>query len=185
MYQCAYDKDIYKEVMDRRWNIFTEAPIETPSELAQTLRRIVATHPNRIHHAKWIMGVHDKVVVFYNYNYELDILIDICEHLGKPYGQWNGRKHDQIPDTNEWLYLVQYTAGAEGWNCTETNVMLFYSMNYSYRITEQSEGRIDRINTKFTDLEYFYLFSTAKIDLAVRDAIKKKKTFNESALRSW
>ena len=181
MYQCAYDKDVYKEVMDRRWNIFTEAPIETPSEFTQTLRRIVATHPSRIHHATWIMGVHDKVVVFYNYNYELDILIGICEHLGKPYGQWNGRKHDQIPDTNEWLYLVQYTAGAEGWNCTETNVMLFYSMNYSYRITEQSEGRIDRINTKFTQLEYFYLISPSSIDNAVRKAVESKKSFNESA----
>ena len=98
---------------------------------------------------------------------------------------WNGRRHDQIPDTSDWIYLVQYTAGAEGWNCTSTNVMLFYSMNYSYRITEQSEGRIDRINTKHTDLEYFYLLSSSRIDKAVRDAIQKKKTFNESALRRW
>ena len=185
MYQCEYDKDVYKRVMDERWNVFTDAPIETPSELAQTLRRVVAEHPSRIHHAKWVMGVHDKVIVFYNYNYELEILLDICRVLNKPYGMWNGRRHDQIPDTSDWIYLVQYTAGAEGWNCTSTNVLLFYSMNYSYRITEQSEGRIDRINTKHTDLEYFYLLSSSRIDKAVRDAIQKKKTFNESALRRW
>ena len=126
------------------------------------------------------MDVHDKIIVFYNYNYELDILMNVCNELGKTHAQWNGRKHEPIPETDSWIYLVQYTAGAEGWNCTETNVMLFYSLNYSYRIMEQAEGRIDRINTKFTQLEYFYLTSTSSIDNSVRKAIESKKRFNES-----
>ena len=178
--KTEFDKKMYKEVMEKRWNVFTESPIQNASEYTQVLRQLVATHHDRIWHAKWLMDVHDKIIVFYNYNYELDILLNVCEQLKKPYAQWNGKKHEPIPETDSWIYLVQYTAGAEGWNCTETNVMLFYSLNYSYRIMEQAEGRIDRINTKFTKLEYFYLTSTSRIDSAVRKAIESKKRFNES-----
>ena len=178
--KTEFDKKMYKEVMANRWNVFTESPIQNASEYTQVLRQLVATHHDRVWHAKWIMDVHDKIIVFYNYNYELDILMNVCNELGKTHAQWNGRKHEPIPDTDEWIYLVQYTAGAEGWNCTETNVMLFYSLNYSYRIMEQAEGRIDRINTKFTQLEYFYLTSTSSIDNSVRKAIESKKRFNES-----
>lgn len=176
-----YDKEQYKEVMDKRWNVFTQEPIANASEFTHVLRRIVSTHQDRSWYAKWIMDVHDKIVVFYNYNYELDLLINICEDLDKPYSQWNGSKHEDIPNTNEWIYLVQYTAGAEGWNCTETNIMLFFSLNYSYRVMEQAEGRTDRLNTPFTELEYFYLTSNSRIDKAVRLAIQKKKKFNASA----
>ena len=178
--KTEFDKKMYKEVMANRWNVFTESPIQNASEYTQVLRQLVATHYDRVWHAKWIMDVHDKIIVFYNYNYELDILMNVCNELCKPHAQWNGKKHEPIPDTDEWIYLVQYTAGAEGWNCTETNVMLFYSLNYSYRIMEQAEGRIDRINTKFTQLEYFYLTSTSSIDNSVRKAIESKKRFNES-----
>ena len=178
--KTEFDKKMYKEVMANRWNVFTESPIQNASEYTQVLRQLVATHYDRVWHAKWIMDVHDKIIVFYNYNYELDILMNVCNELGKTHAQWNGRKHEPIPETDEWIYLVQYTAGAEGWSCTETNVMLFYSLNYSYRIMEQAEGRIDRINTKFTQLEYFYLTSTSSIDNSVRKAIESKKRFNES-----
>lgn len=178
--ETKFDKELYKKVADERWNIFTSAPILNASEYTQVLRQLVAIDEDRIWYAKWIMDVHDKVIVFYNYNYELEILLELCESLGKPYAQWNGKRHEDIPKEDTWLYLVQYTAGAEGWNCTETNVILYYSLNYSYRVTEQSEGRIDRINTKFTQLEYFYLTSNSRIDKAVRKAIEGKKKFNES-----
>jgi len=176
-----YDKEQYDKVSSTRWNIFTEAPIVNASEFTQVLRRLVSTHGDRLWYSRWIIDVHDKIVIFYNYNYELQLLKDLCDDIGKPYTEWNGSKHEEILEADEWAYLVQYTAGAEGWNCTETNVMLFYSLNYSYRVMEQAEGRIDRINTKFTKLEYFYLTSNAKIDKAVRRAIDKKKKFNQSA----
>ena len=48
-------------------------------------------------------------------------------------------------------------SGAEGWNCIETNAIVFFSQNYSFRIMTQAAGRIDRLDTKFVDL-YFYKF---------------------------
>ena len=171
----------YNKVLKDRWNVFEEKPIENASEMLQCLRKIVATDEDRLFNARFLMDIHDKLIIFYNYNYERDTLIQLANELGKEYWEWNGHAHDELPDTDQWLYIVQYTAGAEGWNCITTNTILFYSLNYSYKITEQAEGRIDRINTKYIDLEYYFLMSNSSIEKDIYKAIKTKERFNESA----
>nr|DAD73352.1 MAG TPA: Chromatin remodeling complex ATPase [Siphoviridae sp. ctKm44]DAE09873.1 MAG TPA: Chromatin remodeling complex ATPase [Siphoviridae sp. ctJdE31] len=177
-----FDKDLYKSVIKSRFNPYTEEPIMNASEFTQVLRRIINTSERRRIHAKQEIMTRDRVIVFYNYTYELDILKEICQELDRAYYQWNGQKHEAIPDDEAWVYLVQYTAGAEGWNCITTDTILFYSLNYSYRIMEQSEGRINRVNTSFEDLYYIYLKSPASIDDAIERSIRSKKKFNE---RNW
>lgn len=177
----AYDKVAYDRVLKERWNVFEDKPIENASEMTQCLRKIVSTDEDRLFNARFLMDIHDRLIIFYNYNYERDVLINLANELNKPYWEWNGHAHDEIPDQDTWLYIVQYTAGAEGWNCITTNTILFYSLNYSYKIVEQAEGRIDRLNTKFTDLEYYFLVSDSSIDKDIYKAIKTKERFNESA----
>ena len=177
-----FDKELYQSVVKSRFNPYTEEPIMNASEFTQVLRRIVSTSERRRIHAKREIMTRDRVIVFYNYTYELDILKEICQELDRAYYQWNGQKHEAIPDAETWVYLVQYTAGAEGWNCITTDTILFYSLNYSYRIMEQSEGRINRVNTSFKDLYYIYLKSPASIDDAIERSIRSKKKFNE---RNW
>ena len=177
-----FDKDLYQTVVKTRFNPYTEEPIMNASEFTQVLRRIINTSERRRIHAKQEIMTRDKVIVFYNYTYELDILKEICQELNRAYYQWNGQKHEAIPDAETWVYLVQYTAGAEGWNCITTDTILFYSLNYSYRIMEQSEGRINRVNTSFENLYYVYLKSPASIDDAIERSIRSKKKFNE---RNW
>ena len=176
-----YDTNLYEKIMRDRWNVFEEKPIENGSEFLQLLRKIVATDEDRIFNAKFLMDIHDRLIVFYNYNYERDVLIQIAKDLGRPYWEWNGHAHQEVPNRDKWLYFVQYTAGAEGWNCITTNTILFFSLNYSFKIMEQAEGRIDRLNTKYTDLEYYFLTSDSQIDKDVYKAIKTKEKFNESA----
>lgn len=176
-----YDEELYHRVLKERWNVFEDKPIENASEMLQCLRKITATDEDRIFNAKFLMDMHDRLIIFYNYNYERDILIQIANELGKEYWEWNGHAHEEVPNTDKWLYIVQYTAGAEGWNCITTNTILFYSMNYSYKITEQAEGRIDRINTSYIDLEYYFLTSNASVDKDVYKAVQTKQKFNESA----
>lgn len=179
--KSSYDEKLYERVMKERWNIFEEKPIENGSEFLQLLRKLTATDEDRIFNAKFLMDIHDRLIIFYNYNYERDVLISICNDLGRHYWEWNGHAHQEVPNTDKWLYLVQYTAGAEGWNCISTNTILFYSLNYSFKIVEQAEGRIDRLNTSYTDLEYYFLTSDAQIDKDIYKAIKTKEKFNESA----
>lgn len=176
-----YSRERYKRVWKERWNEFEDCPVETASELCQLLRRIVSTDVSRRKELEAILAAHDRMIIFYNYNYELELLREVLREDGRETREWNGHQHDRLPNGEQWAYLVQYTAGAEGWNCTSTNVIVYWSMNYSYKIMEQSAGRIDRLNTEYRDLWYYYLTSKAPIDLRVKAAVAEKKTFSEAA----
>ena len=186
-----YDISKYKDTIRNRWNPYTNEPIKQASELCYCLRHIVNEDINRQIALIDILEKHPKTIIFYNFDYELDILRSICEkinsNLNNNYtiAEWNGHKHQEIPNSNNWVYLVQYTAGAEGWNCITTDTIIFYSQNYSYKILSQACGRIDRLNTPYKDLYYYHIKSRSGIDLAIFKALKDKKTFNESAYVKW
>lgn len=178
---AEFDQQALLTLANTRWNPYTDEPILNIAEYTQLVRRIVNTDPDRIRIAEKEILSKDKIIVFYNFNYELDILKDICERNNLLYKQWNGWAHEPIPDADKWVYLVQYTAGSEGWNCVTTNAILFYSVNYSYKAMEQSEGRIDRTNTPYKDLYYTYLTSLSKVDKDILKAVRDKKRFTEAA----
>ncbi len=180
-----YDKEEYRNVLKTRWNSVTQKPIKNASEMCQLLRKITNTDPSRIEAVKNLIGEYPKVIIFYNFDYELEILRGIAKELNIEKAEWNGHIHQPVPDKPQWLYLVQYSAGAEGWNCTSTNVIIFYSQNYSYRIMVQAAGRIDRRNTTYMDLYYYHLKSSSSLDMAISKSIAGKKKFNESKFISF
>lgn len=174
-----YDRDTFEKVFKKRWNVFENEPVKNISELCYLMRRIVNSDPSRSEFIKRLIEIHPRIIVFYNFNYELEILKVLCKEMQIAVGEWNGHKHEPIPNTDRWLYLVQYTAGAEGWNCTETNCIVFYSQNYSYKVMVQAAGRIDRFNTLYSDLFYYHIRSKSPIDLAIKKSLDQKKSFNE------
>ena len=174
-----YDRIKYKEMQRERWNIYESKPIENVAELCYLLRKFVNSDESRQIELLKITDRSPKVIVFYNFDYELEILRNIQYADGTTIAEWNGHKHQDVPDTDRWVYLVQYTAGAEGWNCTSTDTMVFYSQTYSYKVLHQATGRIDRMNTPFKDLYYYHFKSRATIDLAIGRVLKDKKKFNE------
>lgn len=178
---CMWDQVNYRRIMKDRWNIYDNCPIENASELCYLLRKLVNSDYDRQVHLLEICESHKRVIIFYNFDYELDILKSIAYFPGTEVAEWNGHAHQPIPDSERWVYLVQYTAGAEGWNCITTDTIVFYSQNYSYKVLEQSIGRIDRLNTPFRDLYYYHLKSRASIDLGIARRLQDKKKFNESA----
>ena len=178
---CEWDVTQYKQIGKIRWNPYKDQPITNIAELCYLWRRVVNSDPSRIVALMDILDAHDKVIVFYNFDYELEMIKEAMKNVPKiSVAEWNGHLHDPIPTRNpRWVYLVQYTAGCEGWNCIETDTTVFFSQNYSYKVMHQASGRIDRVNTPFVDLYYYHLRSRAPIDLAITKALKEKKTFNE------
>ena len=175
-----YDIDKYKTAGRMRWDPFKNEPIRDAAGLCYVWRRIVNEDESRQVALLELFEKHPKMIIFYSFNYELDILKGVFGGLrGVEVAEWNGHKHQPIPKSFSWVYLVQYTAGAEGWNCITTDTIVFFSQNYSYKIMQQSAGRIDRLNTPYTDLYYYHLKSRSGIDLAISKALREKRNFNE------
>ena len=180
-----FDIAKYKDAIRTRWDCFKDEPIQQASGLCYVLRRIVNSDESRQVALLEIFEKHPKLIIFYNFDYELDILKGLYYGDNVNIAEWNGHAHQPIPSNNRWIYLVQYTAGCEGWNCIKTDTIVFYSQNYSYKIMEQARGRIDRMNTPYIDLYYYHLKSRSGIDLAISKALRDKKKFNERKFAKW
>jgi hypothetical protein len=171
-----YDKEFYEEVLKKRWHVYQNRPIRDVSELFTVVRRVVNSHPSRLDAVQKLLSTKPRIIVFYNFDYELETLrslgtlVDIAE--------WNGHKHEPVPSSDRWVYLVQYMAGSEAWNCVDTDTLCFYSLTYSYKMWAQAHGRIDRLNTPFDRLMYYYLVSNSSIDQGIWRALESKKDFN-------
>lgn len=181
-----YNTEAYKDVGRLRWDPFKNEPITNASGLCYVWRRIVNSDLSRQVALLELFEDHPKMIVFYNFDYELDILKTMFGRTeGVEVAEWNGHKHQPVPTGDSWVYLVQYNAGCEGWNCIQTDTIAFYSENYSYKVMQQAAGRIDRLNTPFTDLYYYHLKSRSGIDLGIARALKAKKNFNEMRFTKW
>lgn len=186
---APYDMEACREVMKTRWDPFKNEPIENAANLCYILRKIVNSDEGRIVALLELLDKHPKVIIFYNFDYELELLKNLAygDYDGREIqvAEWNGHVHQPVPDSKSWIYLVQYTAGAEGWNCITTDTIIFYSQNYSYKIMQQSAGRIDRLNTPYKDLYYYHLKSRSMIDMAIARSLKNKEQFNATRFIKW
>ena len=180
-----YDISKYREAMRTRWDPFKNEPIQQAAGLCYVLRRIVNEDESRQMALLELAEKHPRMIIFYNFDYELDILKGLYYGENVCIAEWNGHAHEPIPTSKSWVYLVQYTAGCEGWNCVKTDTIVFYSQNYSYKVLAQAAGRIDRLNTPYTDLYYYHLKTRSGIDLAISKALNEKKQFNETRWVKW
>lgn len=181
----SYDISTYKDLLRNRWNIWTDEPFKSANELCYGLRKVVNSADSRQIAVMEIFEKHPRVIIFYNFDYEREILRNIYYGEDVEIAEWSGHAHQPVPESDKWVYLVQYTAGCEGWNCITTDTIIFYSQNYSYKVVAQAAGRIDRLNTPYTDLYYYHLKSRSGIDLAISRALTEKKKFNERKFTKW
>lgn len=181
----SYDIKQYRNALKNRWDPYKNEPVSNPSSMCYILRKIVNSDESKQVALLEIMEKTPRAIIFYNFNYELEILKNLDYGDDYKIAEWNGRVHQEIPDSDKWVYLVQYTAGCEGWNCIKTNTIIFFSPNYSYKVMTQASGRIDRLNTLYHDLFYYHLQSSSSIDLAIRRALDTKKEFNKRKFTNW
>jgi hypothetical protein len=182
---CSYDVLLYKRLHKERFDVWKDKPFQSAGELCYGLRKVVNSDESRLDAVLDIFKKHGRVIIFYNFDYELEMLKSVDYGKGVEVAEWNGHEHQPIPDSRNWVYLVQYNSGNEGWNCIRTDTIIFYSQNYSYKVMVQAAGRIDRLNTSYQHLYYYHLKSRSGIDLAIARALKDKKKFNEGKWIGW
>lgn len=176
-----YDKQLYLKVFRDRWDPYDKCPIQETGKLCYLMRKVVNSDDSRVKAVIELIVKHPRTIIFYNYDYELELLRMVANASGIECKEWNGQKHESVPEGLTWIYLVQYNAGAEGWNCVTTDTIIFYSQSYSYRMSVQAAGRIDRLNTKYKDLYFYHLKSMSPIDIAISRSLNNKRNFNEKA----
>ena len=95
----------------------------------------------------------NRIVVFYNFNAELDAIIKVCD---KPYSIVNGQNKniDNFVNHDNGVVFVQYQSGAMGLNLQKANIIIYYSLPLSSELYEQSKKRIHRIGQKSTCFYY-------------------------------
>ena len=182
---CGYDVTATRNATKLRWDPYNQEPMQNAASLCSVLRRIVNEDESRQVALLMLIEKHPRIIVFYNFDYEREILLDLYYGEDVKVAEWSGHAHQPIPDSKRWIYLVQYTAGCEGWNCISTDTIVFYSQTYSYKVLAQACGRIDRLNTPYTDLFYYHFRSRSGIDLAIHKALTQKKKFNERKFAKW
>lgn len=182
---CKYDTTMYKNTIRNRWNYYEDKPIEQASGLCYVLRRIVNSDESRQVKLLEILENHPRAIIFYSFDYERDILLNLAYDEDVEVAEWNGHKHQPVPTSDKWVYICQYTSACEGWECITTNCVIFFSQTYSYKVLTQAAGRVDRLNTEFSDLYYYHLRSQSGIDLAITKALRNKKKFNERKFTGW
>jgi len=173
-----YDEVLLKEVIKSRWNPYENKPIRDISELFMVLRRVVNSNKSRLEAVRDILSHSQRLIVFYNFNYELEALRGLQSVT--EVAELNGHKHESIPESDSWVYLVQYVAGSEAWESVLTDSMVFYSLTYSYKNWEQAHGRIDRLNTPFQKIYYYVLKSRSIVDQSIHRSLVSKHNFNAS-----
>lgn len=183
--RCDFNIEDYKFTMKNRWNKFKNEPIQQASSLCYVLRRIVNSDESRQIRLLEILESTPRAIIFYNFDYEREILLNLAYQEDVEIAEWSGHAHQPIPKSEKWVYLCQYTSACEGWNCIKTNVIIFYSQSYSYKVMTQAAGRIDRLNTPYDDLYYYHLRSRSAIDIAINRALVTKKQFNEKKFTKW
>jgi superfamily II DNA or RNA helicase len=183
--RVSYNTQLYRDLIRTRFDPWKKQPMQNAADMCYCLRRVCNADPQRVHEIYQIAHFKTKLIIFYSFDYELELLKNAEWPDGTVVAEWNGHKHEPIPNNDRWIYLVNYAAGAEGWNCTDTDTIIFYSQHYSYKTMVQSAGRIDRVNTPFRDLYFYHIKSSSPIDLAISRALRDKKTFNESRFVKW
>ena len=180
-----YDISKYKDVMRTRWDPFKDQPIQQASDLCYILRRIVNSDESRQVKLLELLEDIPRAIIFYNFDYERNILLNLGYEEGTEIAEWTGHAHQEIPRSDKFVYLVQYAAGCEGWNYIGTDTIIFYSQSYSYKVMAQAAGRIDRLNSPYKHLYYYHLKSRSGMDLAISKALETKKIFNETKFIKW
>lgn len=175
--EVSYDREMMNKVVKDKWHVYENRPLKSAAELFYVMRKVANSNSSRISEIKRLLKSHPRLIVFYNFNYELETLRSLSQFVSV--SEWNGHMHQNIPSGTYWVYLVQYVAGCEGWNCISTNAMVFYSLTYSYKVFEQAHGRVDRMNTPYTELFYYILKSKSAIDEAVWASLERKQSFSE------
>ena len=122
----------------------------------------------------------DRVIVFYNFNRELDELMTVCKLTERPVSVINGSVKDLTAYEKERdsVTLVQYQAGSMGLNLQLSNTIIYFTLPERSELFEQSKKRIHRIG-QTRPCFYYYLLCKGSVEVSIMQALKMRKDYTD------
>lgn len=127
-----------------------------------------------------VESTNDRLIVFYNFNAELEKLWDIANECNKPVSVVNGKERDTFNYTRDEnsITFIQYQAGAMGLNLQKANRIIYYTPPLSSELFEQSKKRIHRIGQGKTCF-YYYLTCKGSVEEKIYKTLAMRKDFTD------
>ena len=123
-------------------------------------------------------STNDRIIIFYNFTKEYELIKNLCETLDKPVSVVNGSKKDlkNYNNHSDSVTLIQYQAGAHGLNLQKANKILYFTLPLSSEMFEQSKKRIHRIGQNKTCF-YYYLIVEKSIEEKIWRTLKMRRDY--------
>lgn len=140
---------------------------------------------NKLNALKEIMeSTNNRLIIFYNFTKEKDLIVDICKKLNKSYSIINGEIKDlkAYEDNEDSITIVQYQAGAMGLNLQKANKIIYFTLPLSSELFEQSKKRIHRIGQVDTCF-YYYLLAKGTIEESIYKTLLMRKDYTNELYR--
>jgi SNF2 family DNA or RNA helicase len=159
---------------------------DTPLTRILYLRQLAGMYnPNKLDRLQELLeSTNDRMIVFYSFTQEFELIERLCEKLGKPVSAVNGNSKDltTYQQDSASVTLVQYQAGAMGLNLQLANKIVYFSLPLSSELFEQSKKRIHRIGQTKTCF-YYYLLTTGTIEHKILEILKQRKDFTDKLFK--
>ncbi len=125
-------------------------------------------------------GTENRVIIFYNFDKELELIKSVCKKLNKPISIVNGKCRDlsNYEKFNNSITLIQYQAGSMGLNLQKANVIVYFSLTMSSELFEQSKKRTHRIGQQQTCF-YYYLLTEGSVDEEIYNTLLERKDYTD------
>lgn len=181
--KCRMTKD-YQQFAKDHYAIRdgTEVVGDTAATAKLYLRQFAGVwSPNKLQQVEdLITSTNDRLIIFYNFKAEYEILAALCKKLKRPVATMNGSLKDMSAYEKESnsVSLVQYQAGAMGLNLQKANKIIYFTLTDKSELFEQSKKRIHRIGQD-KPCFYYYLLTTGSIEWRMLDVLKMRRDYND------
>lgn len=167
-HMCEYDGEIFIG--------------DTPSK-AKLYQRQFAGYMNNnklLRLKELIESTNDRLIIFYNFKKEYEVIAKLCNELERPISTVNGdiRDLEAYETQMNSITLIQYQAGAMGLNLQKSNKIIYFTLTDKSELFEQSKKRTHRIGQE-KPCFYYYLLTQGSVEWRMLDVLKMRKDYTD------
>lgn len=133
-----------------------------------------------------VQSTEDRLIVFYNFTEEMNLMKEIVIELEKPTSIISGEEKDltNYECCGNSITFVQYQAGAMGLNLQKANKTVYFTLPQSSELFDQSHSRTHRIGQAQTCF-YYYMMCVDSVEEDILDTLNMRKDYTDELFKKY